>query len=676
MNDSAPLPAGSSEWLETDGMGGFASGTVGGWRSRRYHALLQVALRPPAQRMVLVNGFDAEVCTESRTWAISSQRYTPDVTHPDGRGRLIKFTPEPWPSWTFENVDGVRVRQEIFVPKGRSVTIVTWSAEEAAGPMELAVRPFLSGRDFHSFHHENPHFRMSAEVTGQRVLWNPYDGGPRIASFANGVYSHAPQWYRNFQHDEERERGLDFCEDLVCPGVLRWDLSRGEAFWLIGTPGELARVVDGEGSLEHAVRRIRDLERARRRALGTPEDRAADTYLVRGTYGGTLIAGYPWFGDWGRDTFIALRGLCLARGDWEAAREILLAWAGHVSRGMLPNRFPDDGGAPEFNSVDAALWYVIAVHEYLYGSVDASLSGLTVSANAEGGKRGRRSPIDHDPRSVEKKVLHRATESIIEGYANGTRHGIRADADGLLACGEPGFQLTWMDVKIGDWVVTPRVGKPVEIQALWINALRIVSSWQPKWGALHDRALATFQVRFWDASRGCLYDVIDVDHEPGKTDSRLRPNQIFAVGGLPYPLIEGERARAVVKKVEEHLLTPVGLRSLAPGEPGYRPRYEGDPRSRDSAYHEGTVWPWLIGAFVEAWVRSEGGNADARLRARERFLPSLRQHMASAGLGHISEILDGDAPHAPRGCPFQAWSLGEFLRLDRVVLAPVASKSV
>jgi predicted glycogen debranching enzyme len=361
----------------------------------------------------------------------------------------------------------------------------------------------------------------------------------------------------------------------------------------------------------------------------------------------TIAAGYPWFTDWGRDTFIALRGLCLATGRLDEARSILVQWAGAVSRGMLPNRFPDRGDEPEFNSVDAALWYVVAVHDYL----EAMAAG------------GRAVPEE------DSKTLRSAIEAILSGYAEGTRYNIHADEDGLLAAGEPGAQLTWMDAKVGDWVVTPRIGKPVEVEALWLNALAIGGGFSGRWKALHARGLESFRRRFLDEREGYLYDVVDPEHRRGTVDPVFRPNQIFAVGGLPFPILEGEAAARVVAAVERRLLTPIGLRSLDPMAPGYAPRYEGGVRERDGAYHQGTVWPWLMGPFVEAWVRVRGGTDAAKKEARTRFLEPLLSHLDRAGLGHISEIADGAAPHTSRGCPFQAWSVGEALRLDGVVLA-------
>ena len=648
---SSPYPD-DAEWLEPDGLGGFASGTVCGRRTRRYHALLLAATTPPTGRVCLVNGFDAWVAVGDRRQAISCQRYAPDVVHPDGAQRIVEFAPEPWPQWRFRLDDGTVVEQEVLAQHGAPVVAVVWRlvarglGVAAEAPIGLEVRPFLSGRDYHALHHENPVFDFTAHVDGERVVWRPYAGVPAVAAASNGRYAHAPDWYRRFLYTEEAARGLDCVEDLAAPGVFSFDLAAGEAVVLFAVDG----AEDAADAARPAAARARDLakaERRRRAAFPCRLERSADAYLVRRGDGSTIVAGYPWFTDWGRDTFIALRGLCLATGRLDEARAILLAWADAVSGGMLPNRFPDRGEAPEFNAVDAALWFVVAAHEYV-------TSVATAGRLVDGEDRGR---------------LRTAIDCILAGYAAGTRFGIRCDGDGLLAAGEPGVQLTWMDAKVGDWVVTPRIGKPVEVQALWLNALAVGSRFSERWQELYARAAASFAPRFWNEDAGALHDVVDCDHRPGVVDATFRPNQIFAVGGLPVQVLQGARARRVVDQVEARLWTPLGLRSLAPGEPGYVGRYAGSVRARDAAYHQGTAWPWLLGAFVEAWVRVRGATPDAKRSARERFLAPHWRHLDEAGLGHLSEIADGDPPHAPRGCPFQAWSLGEALRLDRVVLA-------
>jgi predicted glycogen debranching enzyme len=626
----------TAEWLEADGLGGFASGTVSGIRTRRYHALLLTATTPPAGRMVLVNGFDAWLQTSNGIVAISSQRYQPDVIHPDGVARLIDFQPEPWPTWIYQVENGLSLEQELFVPRGTSMAVLRWRLS-GNGRTSLVVRPFLSGRDFHATHHENGAFNFAAEVAGDRVTWSPYPGVLRVTARSNGEYQSQPDWYRNFRYSEEEARGLDFTEDLAAPGLFEFDLGAGRAELVLVAEGHEATV------LSQSVDELANCEHARRLAFPSKLHKAADSYFVRRGTGKTLIAGYPWFGDWGRDTFIALRGLCLATGRFEDARDILVEWAGTVSEGMLPNRFPDQGETPEFNSVDASLWYVIASHEFLQSASNLSSTD-----------------------QIQK--IESAIEAILEGYSRGTRFGIRLDECGLLACGVPGVQLTWMDAKVGDWVVTPRIGKPVEVQALWLNALWIGAQRSSRWQSLFDSGLQSFRSKFWNESRSCLFDVIDCNHQSGTLDATLRPNQIFAVGGLPLCLLEDEPARAVVNQVEASLLTPKGLRSLGPQEPDYRPRYEGGVVQRDGSYHQGTVWPWLIGPFVEAWLRVRGNSQSALQEARARFLPPLYEHLSEAGLGHVSEITDAEAPNTPRGCPFQAWSLGELLRLEHSVL--------
>jgi len=634
------------EWLEADGLGGFASGTVSGVRTRRYHALLLTATTPPTGRVVLVNGFDAWIENGGRSSALTTQRYAPDVLHPDGASRIASFVGEPWPTWRFA-VGDVALTQEVFAAHGTGTVVVTWTLT-AGGPIDLHVRALISGRDYHATHHENGAFRFDAAPSSGSVAFRPYDGVPSIVSLSNGAYRHAPEWYRNFLYTAERDRGLDATEDLASPGVLTWRLSApgDRAVWILKAGG--AHPIEPR-TRDEVIAIADDLtarERDRRMAFASALDRAADAYLVQRGTGRTIIAGYPWFTDWGRDTFIAVRGLCLATGRLRDARDVLVAWADAVSEGMLPNRFPDAGDAPEFNAVDASLWYVVAVGELLERA------------------RGSSSVLA----ATDREALEFAVLSIVDGYAAGTRYGIRLDDDGLLAAGAAGVQLTWMDARVGDRVITPRIGKPVEIQALWLNALHVAARFNAPWLEPLARGRRAFADRFWN-SDGYLADVVDVDHVRGTRDDTFRPNQILAVGGLPLAIVEGPRARAIVDAVEARLLTPLGLRSLAPGEPGYAARYVGDSASRDAVYHQGTAWPWLIGPFVDAWLRVHGSDPDRRADARRRFVEPLLDHLRRAGLGHVSEIADAEAPFTPRGCPFQAWSLGELIRLEREILA-------
>lgn len=428
-----------TEWLETDGRGGFASGTTSGVRTRRYHALLLTAITPPTGRVILVNGFDAWVETTHGRFPLTTQHYAPEHDSPDGMRYIESFTNDPWPTWIYRLPDGTVIQHDLFVPHGLSTVALRWRVIENPHPqVRLIVRPFFSGRDYHSLHHENPSFRFEMVQQGSQCRWQPYLSLPGFIVDSNGQYRHDPVWYRHFSYSEEMARGLDYLEDLAAPGEWCWQLKQGKDATLIFN-------ADGNSNsltLDYTV--LHQLEITRRKSFASPLHRAADAYIVQRGEGKTIIAGYPWFTDWGRDTFIALRGLCLATKRFGDARNILLYWADSVSEGMLPNRFPDNGEALEYNSVDASLWYIIAIHDYFQAV---------------------------KPTGQDRAILLQAVEQILNGYSKGTRHGIRMDQDGLLAAGEPGVQLTWMDAKVGDWVVTPRIGKPVEVNALWLNAL-------------------------------------------------------------------------------------------------------------------------------------------------------------------------------------------------------------
>lgn len=632
----SPLPPPGAEWLEADGLGGFASGTVSGIRTRRYHALLLTATNPPGGRMVLVNGFDAWLETPDGVIHLTRQRYARNTVAPTPMAEVAAFDSQPWPRWRLQAEGGYEIIFEIFAEHGASAVYLRWTfTKMSEGDCILCVRPFLSGRDFHSLHHENGAFRFEPEQSGDVLTWRPYEGVPGTVVRSNGSYRHEPHWYRQFMYFEERARGMDHTEDLAAPGVLEFHVSDKN-------PAELAFAATGhEAVLGDSFEKVSRRERKRREAFQSNLHRAADAYLVKRGEGKSVIAGYPWFGDWGRDTFISMRGLCLATNRLEETRSILLQWAGAVSNGLLPNRFADDGDSLEYHSVDAALWFVITVHEFFM-------------------TRGKVAAKDG-------KKLRAAVESVLGSYMKGTLYDIRMDTDGLLACGVPGTQLTWMDAKVNGHVVTPRIGKPVEVQALWLNALDIGASFSGRWAACRDKGIESFRAKFWNADAGSLFDVIDVDHQSGANDASIRPNQVFAIGGLPVSLIEGPRAKQALETIERQLLTPGGLRTLAPGSPGYVGKYEGDVHQRDHAYHQGTVWPWLAGPFVQAWLKVHGDTKARRQEARKRFLEPLRQHYEKAGLGHIAEIADADEPHTPRGAPFQAWSLGEVIRLESLL---------
>ncbi len=507
-------------------------------------------------------------------------------------------------------------------------------------PCSLEIRPLISFRDFHGTTHANDALRREVETSPGLASITPYPGLPTL-HFAHNAESidRAGFWFYNFLYERERERGLDYQEDLYSPFLLRFRIGPNSPATVIAST--LRRQAAEDASLEEQelARRRKILETAPASdELAGTLIAAADQFLVARGEHKSVIAGYLWFGDWGRDTMISLPGLTLSTGRYEDARDILRTFAASISQGMLPNRFPEAGEKPEYNTVDATLWMFHAVHQFL------------------------RYTGDYDFIRAE---LYGPLADIISWHERGTRHGIRLDSDGLLHAGAPGVQLTWMDVKIGDRVVTPRAGKPVEIQALWYNALCVIEDLAATFGdaasasgycAMAERARERFLQIFWNDAAGCLYDVI-TDTAP---DGSIRPNQIFAVS-LPYPLVSGEKALRVVEVVEWELLTPYGLRTLSPHDPQYRGHYSGDASSRDSAYHQGTVWPWLLGPFLTAYAQVHGRTPEVRSRI-DRFLDPLRQHLSEAGLGQISEVFDGDPPHLPGGCIAQAWSVAEVLR--------------
>ena len=633
-----------TEWLEADGLGGFASGTTMGLRTRRYHSLLLCASTPPTGRMSLIKGLDFWVEIDGSLFHLASQMYFPGVISPNGADSIESFSIDPWPKWTYRLPRGMVLEQELFVPKGSPAVALSWKLLEAKAPVRLTLRPLLSVVDYHSLQHENKDFKFDAEVYEKAVYWKPYPNAPQLGALHNGHYRHQPDWYRQFMYEQEQARGLDFTEDLATPGLFQWDLSGTPALLILQAGGDKPASPRDLQPVEEVHAKFRAQEEERRRAFPNPLAKSADSYFVKRDHGQTLIAGYPWFTDWGRDTFVSLRGLGLATAKVVETRKILLEWAKSISQGMVPNRFPDLGEAPEYHSVDASLWYIIAVYDYLKASREGSLTKKDWSEF--------QTPVE--------KILH--------GYYEGTRWGIKADSDGLLWSGEGDDSLTWMDARVNGRAVTSRVGKPVEVEALWLNALWVGGHFSEQWDLLFKKGLVAFQNRFWNGAGGYLYDVVDVKRQPGTGDTTFRPNQVLAVGGLPLALLDDEKARLMLSAVEARLLTPLGLRSLAPGEIGYRRRYQGGVVERDSAYHQGAVWPWLMGPFVEAWVRVRGNTAAAKKEARERFLDPLLEQLNHGGLGHLPELAEAEAPYAMRGCPFQAWSLGEAIRLDQIVL--------
>jgi predicted glycogen debranching enzyme len=634
--------SGNREWLETNGVGGYAASTITGQNTRRYHGLLVAATKPPLGRMVLLSKLEETLVIDGRRYELSTNGY-PGVVHPAGYRHLKAFRLDPFPTFVFE-VEGVEIEKRVFLVHGQQTVVIDHEFRGLdrtdASDCRWELRPLVAFRDYHATTHCNDALDPSIRIDAGIVSFTPYQGLPtlHLAHDATAVQK-TGDWYFNFEYARELERGFQDREDLFNPFLLSYDLQRRTAISIVAStePHHLSEV---DGLREAEVNRRASLIASSPGAgrLVTTLVAAADQFIVRRGESHTVIAGYHWFGDWGRDTMIALPGLTLATGRTAIARGLLMTFARHVDQGMLPNRFSDAGEAPEYNTVDASLWMFEAVRAYLAQTNDWD---------------------------VVRDSLFGVLAGIIEWYRRGTRFGIKVDDDGLLYAGEPGVQLTWMDARIGEYVVTPRQGKPVEVQALWYNALRVMESLADRCGdpggsaayaASAAHACASFNDVFWNESTGCLYDVVDRD----RRDGSVRPNQIVAVS-LPHSMLDLPRAKAVVAVVERELLTPRGLRTLAATDPRYQGRSVGGPVSRDRAYHQGTVWPWLIGPFVTAWMKVKPGR-DSRATVTS-WLAAFEGHLGEAGLGQISEIFDGDEPHEARGCVAQAWSVAELLRV-------------
>ncbi len=625
------------EWLETNGLGGWASSTVSGAHTRRYHGLLVAATRPPVGRMVLLSKLDEVILCNGQRYDLACN-YFPGAVHPSGYNYLQSFEKEFFPRSTY-NAGGMRIQKTISAINGENTTLVLYEVMESQAPFVLELQPFVASREYHSLAHANDSIQRDGHFQDGIFRVQPYEGVPEFfISIPGTEFIPAPNWYFNFEYPVERQRGLDFREDLFTYGTFRQRLEAGQRVGVIIS----TRDPVGRDAFE-----LHEQEEQRRRSLlhflPNRDDfpvmlaLAADQFLVQRSKNlRTIIAGYHWFTDWGRDTMIALPGITLVTGRYEDARKILLAFAGSVSQGMLPNRFPDAGEEPEFNTVDATLWFFVAVYDYFRYTRDSDF--------------------------VHAEMLP-VMQEILSWHEKGTRYAIHVDSDGLLSAGASGVQLTWMDAKVGDWVITPRQGKAVEINALWYNALRIFThlllSADKQVKAIEyerraDQVKKSFYRVFWNKEKQCLFDYIDGDYK----DSAIRPNQVFALS-LPFPLLSAKRSKRVLAVLEEKLLTPYGLRSLSPEHPDYRSRYEGDSLSRDSSYHQGTVWPWLLGPFITALINVNGS---AGKEQAKWIFETMAVHLTEAGIGTISEIFDAEAPHTARGCISQAWSVSELLR--------------
>jgi len=633
-----PDAADFREWLCTNGLGGFAAGTVSGRLARRYHGLLVAALAPPLGRTLLVAKTEDVATYGGQTFALSADRWADGTLTPRGDHLIERFRLDGTaPVWTYACAEA-RVERRVWMAQGANTTYVSYRLVRGAAPLDLALRVLVNYRDYHALTRADGwQMRIDAVPYGVRVT--AFAGARAFVVLAEGATVSAEHvWYRGMRLPREEERGLDHLEDHLHAATVTARLVPGATLTLV-LSAETAPERDGATAWRRRQDHETEVLGAWRRQRGPAAPAwierlvlAADQFVVRrGHDGVSVIAGYPWFGDWGRDTMVSLPGLTLVTGRSDITRRILTTFAGFVDGGMLPNRFPDAGDVPEYNTVDAALWFVEAVRAYH----EATGDDITLAA------------------------LWPGLEAIVRGYREGTRYGIHEDpADHLIAAGAPGVQLTWMDAKVGDRVITPRAGKPVEINALWYNALRAMAGFARRlgrpsapWDELGERVRAGFD-RFWNEAAGCCFDVLAGD---GEHDASVRPNQIFAVS-LPASPLTADRQRAVVDTCARRLAVSYGLRSLAPDDPRYCGGCAGDLLARDSAYHQGTAWAWLAGPFARAHFRVHG-DRDAALA----LLVPFAHHLGDAGLGSISEIFDGAAPHVPRGCPQQAWSVAEVL---------------
>jgi len=640
------LPAAERrEWLCANGIGGYASGTVAGSLTRRYHGLLVAALDPPLGRTVLVAKVDETVAVDGLALPLATNRWAGGAIEPRGHTAIERFALDgTTPVWTYAIADTL-VEKRVWMEPGANTTYVRYQVVRARGAIGLELGLLVNYRDYHATTRgEGWRMDIAPVAHGLRVV--AYEGARPLLLLADrGTARITHTWYRGFDLPRERERGLDAVEDHLHAATFQAALEPGQSLTLV-LSAEAAPSIDAERAWHRRVRHEGLVHTAWRRTQPAAPRApswiehlvlAADQFLVRRPLaadpdGMTVIAGYHWFGDWGRDTMIALPGLALTTGRPDVARRILSTFARFVDRGMLPNRFPDAGEPPEYNTVDATLWYFEALRAYHAVTRDDALL----------------------------KELYPVLEEILRLHRAGTRYSIKEDpCDGLLASGEPGVQLTWMDAKVGDRVVTPRTGKAVEINALWYNAIRAMAGFSrllrgsaAPWDALGERVRTGFD-RFWSDDLGYCYDVLDA---PGGHDGTLRPNQIFAVSLFESPLAP-ERQKTVVDACARDLVTSFGLRSLAPGHPHYRGRYGGDQGARDGVYHQGTAWAWLLGPFALAHFKVYRDAAAAL-----SFLEPLADHLGDYGIGSIAEIFDGDAPFAPGGCIAQAWSVAETLR--------------
>lgn len=630
------------EWLETNGLGGWAMGTVSGVQTRRYHSLLCAALTPPVGRFVLLSKLADTISTPEGIFDLDANNFNGAIS-PTGYKYIETYEQEFCPIFTYKCGETV-LKKSILMVYGENSTLVRYELDKnVKQEITLKLKPFVAFRDYHWHSKANTNIKWSYSFNEGTLKLAPYENMPELyISIPDSIFHYSPDWYYNFLHKIELDRGQDFMEDLFVYGEFIVKLKPGKPLDILISIAD-TKQRNASSLFEKQVERKKNLisHLDKSEIFAQTLTLAADTFIVeRAKNLKTIIAGYPWFSDWGRDTMIALPGLCLATKRFDDAKKILLAFAKATDKGMIPNRFPDEGELPEYNTVDATLWYFNAINEYKLATNDTEFV---------------------------LKELYPVLKDIINWHIKGTRYGIKVDKDGLLLAGEPGTQLTWMDAKVGDWVVTPRQGKAVEINALWYNALCIMSDFSIQlndqntanlYKKMAENAKITFNTIFIN-ERGSLYDVIDNTHK----DNAIRPNMVIAVS-LIYSMVDKKTAKNILDETEKHLLTNRGLRSISPEDSQYVPFYEGAQLQRDGSYHQGTVWSWTVGAYLQGLLNIEGEKVKPKVR---KILQTFESHFYEAGIGTVSEIFDGTAPHLPKGCMAQAWGVAEWLRIWTLV---------
>ena len=696
----------TKEWLLTNGRGSYASSTIVGCNTRAYHGLLIGSLMPPAHRIMALSNCLEMVISKGKIFNLSTFEF-PDKFAPAGFGFLKKFRRDIGMHFDYE-LANVELTKSVYLVRDTDTVAIVYNFTRIREPVEFVSRPFVALRNFHSLQKSYAMLCskwLGSDADGLLVRHQMPNSCELRLCCPSAHFEKDPQWWFNFTYRHDRERGQGFAEDLWAPGFFKCRIDKPAkiVLWASLSPPTAGHkhnpITDADidtvckdlqryrKELKHQVKKAKSQsqisasnDRSKNQNMRVGKSKyfdmlclAAEQLVTKRQTNNrcstTILAGYPWFADWGRDAFISLPGLLLVTGRFEEAKSVLTTFAAVADEGMIPNRFDDNSDSAHFNSVDASLWFINAAFQYLRATDDSETF---------------------------MQVLCPTIRWIIDSYHKGTKFGIHADADGLITAGDEQTQLTWMDAKCDGVTFTPRYGKAVEVNALWYNALMQMSNFElgrvglgppiqhggakphptisesyaeqneenaKRYGSMAEKARTSFRKLFWNESKGYLNDCILPD---GSIDDSLRPNQIFAVSMNFSPLSEQQQA-SVVEVVQNHLLTPYGLRTLSPDAANYKGEYTGPMRQRDEAYHQGTVWPYLIGPFIEAYLKVNEFSPESKNQAAE-FVEPLLEHLTEDGcLGSISEIFDGDPPHKPKGCFVQAWSIAELIRAYQLI---------